>query len=315
MLGAGPASGGEPWSVRTAVNEYGSRRQNYNYTINPGEQVTDGLVVVNHGGLPLNLAVYAADGFTSAAGRFDLAAKNGKPHAVGAWVRPGRHLVAVQPGETVEVPFILGVPEDGAPGDYMGGIVTSLTRDAEAGGTDEERRAAIRIRLHVAGAFKPGLSVESLRVHYTGTPNPFGKGDAIVSYTILNTGNAILAVRQSVALSGPFGRWAIAAGTVADSPPLLPGETWKVSVPLHGVVPALRLTASVALTPLLTDAAGSITPLAAITASGHARAIPWGLVLAVTVLCGLVFAVPASRTRLRVGVPHRSQPQAGKVQA
>ena len=64
-------------------------------------------------------------------------------------------------------------------------------------------------------------------MHYADTPNPFGKGDATVTYTIHNTGNAILTARQAVSVSGPFGRWAVNAGKIADSPsccPATPGR-------------------------------------------------------------------------------------------
>jgi hypothetical protein len=68
---------------------------------------------------------------------------------------------------------------------------------------------------------------------------------------------------------------------------LLPGGTWKVAVPLRGVKPAFRQSATVTLTPLLADAAGSISPLPATTATGHAWAVPWSLLIALIVMCGL----------------------------
>ena len=84
-------------------------------------------------------------------------------------------------------------------------------------------RRQIQVRLRVGGPLKPSLAVEHLRIDYAGTPNPFAKGDATVSYTIRNTGNATLAARQTLSVSGPFGRWAVAAPRIADSPALLPG--------------------------------------------------------------------------------------------
>jgi hypothetical protein len=192
------------------------------------------------------------------------------------------------------VPFAITLPRDAAPGDHVGGIVT-----AQAG-----RRAGIRIGLRVGGALKPSLAVENVHVDYSGTPNPIGTGDASVTYTIHNTGNAILTARQTVSVSGPFGRWAVGAGRIADSPPLLPGDTWKVSAPLHAVAPALRLTATVTLVPLLTDAAGSIAPLAATKASEHAWTVPWSLLSAIIVLFGLVVAGLAFRPRRRDRASH-----------
>jgi hypothetical protein len=271
-----------PWTVEPAANTFGSGREVFGYTLNPGGHVEDGLVVVNHGTEPLHLDLRAATGVTTRAGKLDLVPTS---KGVGAWVHPAQGDVTVQPGETAEVPFTLTLPGDAAPGDYVGGIVTS----------DAGRRAGLQIRLRVGGALKPSLAVENVRVDYSHTPNPLGKGDATVTYAIHNTGNAILTARQAVSVSGPFGRWAVDAGKIADTPSLLPGDTWKVSAPLHDVAPALRLKATVTLVPLLTDAAGSTAPLAAVKTSGHALVLPWSLLA----LCALVVTGVALRPRRR----------------
>lgn len=301
---SGAAADGEvSWTVATASNDFGSDRPNYSYTLDPGGRLDDGLVIANHGTTPLRLAVYAADGFTTEQGRLDLRGKDAKQTGVGAWVRPGRPDVTVPPGETAEVPFTVALPDDAAPGEYMGGIVTT---PVENGGADG-RRLGIRVRLRVGGELKPSLSVQDLEVRYSGTSNPLGTGEAIVTYTIRNDGNSILTARQTVSLSGPFGRWSARADRVADSPPLLPGETWKVSVPVRGVTPALRLTGTVTLVPLLTDAAGSVAPLAAVEGTAHAWTPLWAPLLVLLVVCGLVVAAVASRRRRRARL-HRDAP-------
>ncbi|MFD8340364.1 DUF916 domain-containing protein [Streptomyces solisilvae] len=287
---AGPAAaadGDASWTVRTAANDFGTDRRNYGYTLNPGARIEDGLVVANHGSTPLHLAVYTADGFTTKAGKLDLVRNGATSTRVGAWARPDRPDVTVRPGQSAEVPFTLTVADNAEPGDYLGGIVTSLTRPGQA-----ERRLGIRIRLRVGGELKPRLSVEGLRVRYAGTSNPLGKGEATVTYTIRNTGNAILSTRQAVSLSGPFGRPHTDAGKIDDSPQLLPGDTWKVSVPVREVAPALRTTGRVTLTPLLADASGSIAPLATVETTAHAWTIPWvSLLLLLVVLCGVLFGI------------------------
>ncbi len=197
---AAAADGDVPWTVKTAANNFGADRQDYGYTLNPGGRIEDGIVVVNDGATPLHLALHAANGVTTRTGELDLVTKDATSTGLGAWVHPDRDDVTVPPGESVEVPFAITLPNDAAPGDYVGGIVTSQAQAGEVG---------IRIRLRVGGALKPSVSVESVRVHYSGTPNPLGKGDATVTYTIHNTGNAILSARQTVSVSGPFGRWAV----------------------------------------------------------------------------------------------------------
>jgi hypothetical protein len=290
---AAAAAGDVRWTVQTAADQFGSGRPDFRYTLNPGGHIEDGIVVVNQGATPLHLALEPADGVTASTGRLDLVTNGGKS-GVGAWARPERDAVTVGPGESAEVPFTIALPKDAAPGDYVGGIV------AEADGS---RRAAVQVRLRVGGALKPSLSVENVRVSYAGTANPIGKGEGIVTYTVHNTGNAILTARQTASVSGPFGRWKVAAGKIADTPPLLPGEKWKVSAPLQSVTPALRLTATVTLIPLLTDAAGSTAPLTATKTSGHAVVAPWSLLVALVVVCGLLAGGLSLRSRRRVTAP------------
>ncbi|MFI5706633.1 WxL protein peptidoglycan domain-containing protein [Kribbella sp. NPDC051620] len=280
VLGAGTAAADDsaPWQVKTAANSYGSNRANYSYTVAAGGQVQDAFVVVNRGKAPLELAVSAGDAFTTSSGELDLRGPDSKD--LGTWVHADRKQVRVLPGKSVQVPFKIAVPADARPGDHLGGVITSLTQN------DVERRLAIRIRLRVSGALEPSLSVEDLKVRYA------GNGDATVAYEIHNTGNTIAAARQTASVSGPFGQLKSQSGAIADSPQLLPGESWKVSVPVKGVTPAGRLTGAVELLPLVTDAAGSTATFAAVQSTTHAWTIPWVvLLLLVLVVVGAVLLI------------------------
>ncbi|MFJ8582808.1 WxL protein peptidoglycan domain-containing protein [Micromonospora sp. NPDC093277] len=303
-LGAVPAraaDGDVTWTVRTASNSFGADRSSFSYSVNPGGQVKDAMVVANRGKAPLDLGVYTADGFTTGAGQLDLLTRDKKSIGIGAWVHADRERVVVQPGKTVEVPFAVTIPDNATPGDYAGGIVTSLTQADTAEGINVDRRLGIRIKLRVSGALKPNLAVEDLHVDYAGTSNPFGKGDATVTYRIHNTGNAILSARQAVSVTGPFGWLRADARDVAAPPELLPGESWEVKVPVHGVAPAVRLAATVTLTPTLTDASGSTTSLDPVSATAHGWAVPWTLLVLVLVLVAAAVGAPllARRSRLQ----------------
>jgi hypothetical protein len=293
-LGAGPAAASDdlPWTVATAPNDFGADRPSFGYTVNPGGTVEDGVVVANHGSTPLVLAVDGADGFTTEAGNIKLLAKDAQSSGVRSWVHLSRNSVTVQPGKSVEVPFTVTVPDDATPGDHLGGIVTSLS-SADGANVD---RLSIQLRLRVGGALAPKLSIEGLNVDCSGSTNPFAKGDATLTYTIHNTGNATVAARQAASISGPFGRFRVSGGKIDDSPELLPGDRWKVSVPIRGVAPALSLTGTVTVTPLMTDESGSIAALTSVESSGRGWAIPW---VPLAVLGGLVLVgiVVLRRTR------------------
>lgn len=307
-LVAGPAAAADdvPWQIKTAANSFGSERQNYTYTLPRGGQVKDAFVVVNRGPKPLDLAVYAADAFTTTSGQIDLLGADTKSTDLGSWVSADRKRVSVKPGQSVEVPFRIALPDGVRTGDHLGGIVTSLTQTDKAKGTEVERRLAIRIRLRVSGELEPSLAVQDLKADYSGTANPFGNGDATVTYQIRNTGNVIVAARQTVSVAAPFGGLRVRSEPLADTPQLLPGESWKVSVPIHGVKPAGRLSARVDLVPLLTDAAGSTSSLGAVQTSTHAWTIPWTLVLLIGLCAFLVVALVHRVRRQRRPTPYRA---------
>ena len=248
------------WTVQPAANSFGAGRQSYGYTIAPGAEVSDGVVVVNHGAAQLQLPL--------------------RPRGVGGWVHLDQPDVTVPPGETAQIPFSIAVPSDAKPGDRVGSL------------------AGVPIRLRVGGPLTPRLAVGDVRVDYA---NPaFGKGDATVSYTLRNTGNAILGARQTVSIAGPFGIAKVAAGKLPDTRQLAPGAGVRVSAQLHGVTPAIRSTATVNVIPLLPDAAGSIAPLPAIQATGKAWTFPWTLLAAIALICALAAGLARRR---RVPVP------------
>ncbi|MEV7992601.1 DUF916 domain-containing protein [Streptomyces sp. NPDC086077] len=293
---ASAADGDVTWTVRTAANGYGDDRSSYSYTVNPGGKVEDAMVVANRSKTPLRLALYAADGYTTDTGELDLVTKDKKSVAVGAWVHSERDSVVIKPGRTAEIPFTLTVPDNATPGDYVGGILTSLTQSDDTRGINVDRRLGIRVKLRVSGKLDPKLAIEDLQVDYAGTSNPFGTGEATVTYTIRNAGNALLSARQSVSVESPFGWLRAEAGHITAPPELLPGESWKVRVPVHGVAPTVALTATVHLTPLLTDASGSITPLDPVETTTHGWAVPWTLLV---ILVALLAAVAATVVLIR----------------
>nr|BFF21568.1 hypothetical protein GCM10025730_50890 [Promicromonospora thailandica] len=164
-LAAGPAaaaaaSSGDDadavtWGVRTAATDHGADRDNFRYTLDPGSELADELVVTNHGDDVLRLDVYAADGYTTSAGQLDVLTRDTTSTGVGAWLVPGVEQVRLAPGESADVPFTLRVPDDATPGDHAGAILTSRTVSAQDSGLDYETRSGIRVHVRVAGTSRP----------------------------------------------------------------------------------------------------------------------------------------------------------------
>ena len=291
------AEGDVTWSVRTASNQFGADRTGYNYAVSPGGVIDDALVVVNNGDTPLDLGVYAADGYTTDSGQFDLLVAGAESVGIGTWVSGTGDSVSVAPGESTEFPFSLAVPANATPGDYSGGIVTSLTQADDANGVNVDRRLGIKINLRVGGDLAPSLAIENMNIGWGGGLNPFAGGEATLSYTLHNTGNAVLATQQATSLTGPFGWLATDTGTMDAPPQLLPGERWAVSVPVSDVPASFLLFASATVVPIVLDASGSTTDLDAVTAKSIGLALPWMLLLIVLVLAALVVLALGQRRR------------------
>lgn len=259
---ARPAAAAD-WSVQPATNQFGDGREDFRYTLNPGGEAEDAIVVANQGTAPLRVTL-----------RADL-----------PWVNLDADTATVAPGDTAEVPFTVTLPGDAAPGDHAGAVAVT------GGGST----ATLPIRLRVGGPLTPELTVEDVQV-----------ADARVTYVLHNTGNAILGAHQRVKLTGPFGRFAATVDPVPDAAALLPGERRTVSAPVRDMTPAVRLSATVTLTPLLTDAAGSTAPLQVVESTGHAWAIPW---LPLLVIVGVVAVVTALRSRHRAAPARADDPR------
>ncbi|GAA0949347.1 hypothetical protein GCM10009554_47840 [Kribbella koreensis] len=284
------AADNPPWEIKPAANIFGAKRPSFSYALPRGGQLRDGLLIVNRGRTALTVTLHGADAFTTDDGSIELRSTEAKPRDVGAWIELDETTVRVPPGRSVDVPFRLALPDSATPGDHLGGIVALVQ---QAGTTD--RLTTTRIRLQVSGELKPALAVEDLKVHYSGTPNPFGEGSVAVTYTVRNTGNTIVAARQAAAVTGPFGVFTAGPGQLADSPQLLPGETWKVAASIPGVPPALRLTGTVRVVPVAKSA-----PQPTSAATAHVLTIPWTLLLLLIGCAGvLALAILSRRNRKR----------------
>ena len=287
------------WSVRTASNDYGATRTRFAYTIDPGATVSDAMVVSNHGSEPLTLAVYAADGFTTDTGGIDLVVGGEESSHIGAWTQTDIDTVTVPAGETVEIPFTVTVPDAATPGDYAGGVVTSLGGSSGAEGIDADRRLGILMTVRVAGDLAPALVVDDAQLRWSGGLNPFAGGDAVISYTLRNAGNMTLTAQQTASAAGPFGWGETDAGEIEAAPSLLPGESWKVSVAISDVPALFWLTGSATVVPVVLDASGSTTALTPVTVTAVGWAVPWAVLVALVVLALLVVVLVRVRRRAR----------------
>jgi hypothetical protein len=266
------------WGVVPATADGPDGRAVFDYKLDPGAELVDHVAISNHSTEQITVAVYASDAFTTADGGFDLLPAAEPPVGVGSWVTLDSPALTIPGRSRVHVPFRLSVPADATPGDHAGGLVASLTSvgsDPAGGAVQVEHRVGARIYLRVTGELRPQLTVERVDAAYEGTWNPFAGGAVTATYTIRNTGNVRLTGVPGIAVAGPFGlcRRSVDGGPL---PEILPGDAFTATVRASGILPLVRLTTTVSVSPSAVDGE-SIEP---VPPRAEARtdiwAPPWG---------------------------------------
>ncbi|MCO7274380.1 WxL protein peptidoglycan domain-containing protein [Cellulosimicrobium cellulans] len=280
----GDTTGDLSWGLLPADNDHGTDRPNFSYAVGRGDTISDTVVLTNHSAQRLELRTYAADAFTTTSGQLDLLPAGETSSDLGSWIALGAGTVTVDPGQSLDVPFTITVPDDASPGDHSAGVITSLVQQASASTVALDRRLALRVHARVEGALAPTVEVSDVEVVHHDVANPFGTSSATVRYTLTNTGNARVVPAESVTVTGPFG-WATITGGDGELPELLPGSALEREVAVTGVRPLGRADASVTVTATAVGIGGGAT------ASDDGGAQTWAVPWAALALVGLVLLV------------------------
>ncbi|MGQ0843861.1 MAG: WxL protein peptidoglycan domain-containing protein [Sporichthyaceae bacterium] len=284
------------WSVRPTPVEGQPLRPNFLVDVPAGAVVQDSVRVKNFSKRELSVTIYASDARTTESGALDLLPAGEKPRDVGAWIVLEQSELKIAPGETTDVKFTMTVPENAESGDHVGGIVTSYV----APGTSEgqpvklDRRLGTRVQVRIEGPLNPGIVVTGMDTRYENTLNPLGKGKTVVSYTVKNTGNVRMAARQRVKVSGLLG---IGGKTVnlKDMPELLPGNSLTLNTVVPGVLPAVRSSVKVQLSPVPSRDGDNFDRVRLANASSANWTPPWGYLIVLILAAAIPSAVVFSR--------------------
>lgn len=242
------AAEGVSWSVAPADTAGEASRGNFDYQLDPGTALDDAFLVRNDGSGVLDLAVYAADAFTTREGNIDLLAAGTTSLDAGTWVTLDTDRVSLQAGESAVIPFTVTVPADAQPGDHTAGIVASLLSQDPDAQVQVDRRLGSRMYIRVGGDLVPAVEAGGLTVRYTGSWNPLAIGTVDVGYTLANTGNTRVTALSALDTAGPFGAASTRTGDV-QLPEVLPGSEIEVSHTITGVGALLWLSGAVDIRP------------------------------------------------------------------
>ncbi|KTS10703.1 hypothetical protein RSA3_11520 [Microbacterium testaceum] len=273
-------------------------RSRFTFAADPGQTVTDRVLVGNTGTARQDFTVYATDAFNDDAGELSLLPTDATPTSVGSWIRfddgSDRVTFGLEPQEVRLLTFTVAVPADATPGDHVGGVVASVLESGAQVTVD--RRVATSVFARVAGDLQPQLSLTSYEASYQGDWwNPFS-GHVQLHYTVSNPGNVALAAN----LTSGTRTWLGIPATGEQGgkvPVVLPGNSASYESTVDGVGQWLYLNPFTTLSPFVESPDASmqvvVTP---ITRDAVAFAVPW-TVLILGVLAAL--AVLFSRWRRR----------------
>lgn len=271
-------------------------RTRFSYQLQPGQTVTDHVLVSNVGSKKLTVSVFSTDAYNTEDGSFALLDTAEKAKDAGSWVRfsgQKRTKVTLAPHEARIVAFTVSVPATAAPGDHPGGIVAAAT--STAGTIDVERRIADRMYVRVAGSLQPNLTVSSFSGSYSGGLNP-ADGTVTVTAVISNSGNVALSGSVTLTARTWFGAQ-VGTPVQAELDEMLPGASRTISYQLSGVPEVGYVTPHIQLRSAVSGEARDPGPLPVVERDTFLLAFPWIVLIAAALVVVVWFVLRWRRAR------------------
>ena len=140
----------------------------FSYSVEPGAVLSDAALVMNSGGVPVTLKLYAADGITAVNGGTAFAREGQEPTGVNRWLSLSVTEVALELGAEMVVPFTITVPSDASPGQHVAGLVVAAppigdaSPNGEGGGQFSAmmvQQSAVAVVIDVSGPHVAGLEI------------------------------------------------------------------------------------------------------------------------------------------------------------
>lgn len=198
------------------------------HTVQPGEVVTDGVLLLNNTEEEKTLYVYAVDSAHSSDSAFACAQKTDTATGAGGWIILEEEEVVLQPNEQRIVPFTITVPESVDVGEVNACIAMQEknTSAEQQAGVNLRFRTAIRVALTIPGDIVRELSLRPLEHAVTDA------GVHRITIRAQNTGNVSIDASLHTQVKSVFG------GVTVEQKgqfPVLRGEEaqWHVELPQH----------------------------------------------------------------------------------
>lgn len=283
------------WMVRPSDGVGEDGRSWIEQELDPGETVTEHLIVRNLSRRAVTFQLSAADGYFTETGRFNMLTADQESIDAGTWIEIAE-TVDVAPGGDVVVPFTVTVPDNATPGDHPAGVAAAI-RSGQDEQIGVESRVGFRVMTRVSGELVPSAAL-TVSGSYDGSWNPFEPGRAFVDYAVENTGNTRLALEPHLEVSALFGlvRFDVPVEAITD---IAPGETRSVSTTLRNIWPLFGYTATARAeaNAVTTDDATAPPSVAVTDAASTIVAVPWAQLIALALAALVVWWLRTDRRR------------------
>lgn len=158
---ATPTIGG--FSARPlAVDGKPEQRAFFSLEADAGSTLDLRLLVVNGSKQTLRLHVDPVDGATGATSGTVYRNRTDPVRKAGGWLRPGKDVLRLAPGDRRTLRVQVAVPGDATPGDHVGAVALQRVIPARSSGTFAVRqvlRVAVAVQIRVRGAARAGVQV------------------------------------------------------------------------------------------------------------------------------------------------------------
>ena len=174
------------------------------HTVNPGQNIQEGIKVVNNTAETKTLLVYAVDSAVSTDGAFACAqAEDGKSD-VGSWVSLEKNEVTLDSLTNEVIPFTIQVPDNAAVGEHNGCIIVQEKKDVTANaeqtsGIQLSFRTGLRVALLVPGDIVRQLELTNFFVESQ------KNGNYLLKPSVHNSGNVSIDADVKVKVNYFFG--------------------------------------------------------------------------------------------------------------
>lgn len=305
------ASAPTTWSIEPATGSERDGRTSISVDLEPGQSVSDHVLLTNYGSQPASFEVYSGAGVTTDDGTFDISAEpNDRQRDVTILLTEASESLRVDvPAQSsISLPIQIHVPSLATPGDHSAAVVAELTQDPDAQ-LSFAARVGLRVQVRVAGDIAPSLTTSVADTEWRPSWNPLAPGLLTVTYDITNDGNVRFGADSIVTTRGPFGFPEAGASDVVRE--ILPAEMRDRTVQIE-VWPLVGTWVDVTTLAVPAGSDRIEAPLPRATASTFVWTVPWPVLLYVAGTVGLTFGVrwlrKVDRRRIEAAVVETAVP-------